>query len=105
AKWWLKVHAARYRSTTTKFMDEATKRQYQNFVEIFTEYEEHIERKIILEHISPDMMDDFASWLQNEQLYAESYVKRQIRRFKFFCERAEELSIPISLRYKSIVFI
>lgn len=105
AKWWLKVHAARYRSTTTKFMDEGTKRQYQNFVEIFTEYEEHIERKIILEHISPDMMDDFASWLQNEQLYAESYVKRQIRRFKFFCERAEELSIPISLRYKSIVFI
>jgi integrase len=103
SKWWLEQKSGKYKVSSNKYMDEATKKQYEQAIENLIEFEGRT--KVRLKDTDTLFFDQFSSFLTNDMDYAHATAKRKIGRIKFFCARAEQENVKVHKGYKSIVYI
>jgi integrase len=84
-------------------MDERTISHYQILRDIIVRFEK--KNKVRLRDITAELMDDFSTFLTQNENYAQKTAKRMVSRFKFFCARAEEENIEVNKNYKQRVFV
>lgn len=102
-RWWLNEKADKYKVNANKYMDDATKKQYEQVLESIIEFEG--KTKLKLKDLNSMFFDDISAFLTNKKAYAYATTKRKIGRIKFFCARAEQENFPVHKGYKSRVYI
>lgn len=103
ATWWLENKAPKHKVSASKYMDVRTISHYQILRDIIVRFEK--KNKIRLRDITAELMDDFSTFLTQNENYAQKTAKRMVSRFKFFCARAEEENIEVNKNYKQRVFV
>ena len=103
ARWWIDEKADKYKVNANKYMDEATKKQYEQVLENIIEFEG--KQKIKLKETDSVFFDHFSEHLTNTKGYAYATTKRKLGRVKFFCARAEQENIQVHKGYTSRVYI
>lgn len=102
-EWWLKDVAPKFKVGPNKYMDEKTIAHYQSLLDNVIKYEG--KNKIKFRDITSEVLDDFSLFLCDKEDYSPATAKRKLGRFKFFCQRAEELNFEVNKGYKSKVFV
>ena len=92
AQYWLDTKSANWKISAKELMGKALKKQYQDFLNLFIDFEKTLDSKLILKDMVIDDFYGFANYLEEEN-YNSSTIKRMISRMKFFCQRASENSI------------
>lgn len=103
ATWWLENKAPKHKVSASKYMDERTISHYQILRDIIVRFEK--KNKVRLRDITAELMDEFSTFLTQNENYAQKTAKRMVSRFKFFCARAEEENIETNKNYKQRVFV
>jgi integrase len=101
---WLDKDSDQWKTSARKTMVKSLKKQYQDFVNLFLEFEKTLESKLILKDMTIDDFYGFANYMEEEN-YNNSTIKRTLSRMKFFCQRANEQGIKISSAYNQRVFV
>lgn len=104
-KWWLQNKAATYKTAKGTYISSKSINQYGSFYEIVLKYETIRSKKLKLVNISEEVIQDFISFMQNEEKYAYNTIKRHFNRFTFFLRRAEGSNISVNQNYKEKFFI
>lgn len=102
ALWWIENKAPKFKVSSNKYMDSKTIGQYEQALNNIKRFEG--KNKIKFKSITEDLLDDFSTFLRDNEKYSESTTKRKIGRVKFFCERAKD-NIEVNKNYKSRVFV
>lgn len=105
ATWWMKDIAPTWKVKSGKYMGETTKKQYNVFIGIVIKFEkDSLKNKIKFKEIDASLLDKFATYLSSEK-YTPITSNRFVKRFKFFCRRAEAMNIEINKNFQERVFI
>jgi integrase len=101
---WLKTKSSTWKVSHSKLMSKTLKGQYQNTVDLLSQYEKFNNCKIVMKDLSIDNFYEFANYLQEEENYNISTVERIIGRLRFFCNRAKENGTKISNQYTKRIY-
>lgn len=101
---WLKTKADQWKISAKQTMPKYLKKQYEDFLELFLDYEKMLDGKLVLKDLSIDDFYEFANYLEGEG-YNPSTIKRTLSRMKFFCARASEEGIKVSSAFTQRVFV
>lgn len=103
ARWWLDEKADKYKVNANKYMDEATKKQYEQVLENIIEFQG--KQKTKLKETDSTFFDLVSEFLTTNKGYAYATTKRKLGRIKFFCARAEQENFQVHKGYASRVYI
>lgn len=103
ASFWIDNHAAEWKVSAKKFMDDPAKNQYKKFVETLNEYEAVISDKMQLRNTTKKDIEGFIDWLETEN-YQTSTIERNIGRLRFFFNRATEMNMEVSPAFKERIY-
>jgi integrase len=103
--WWLKNKAKTHKTSKKSYLAPRAIQQYESFFAIVKKYELNRKSKLKLVHLSSEKINDFITFMENEQEYGEQTVTRHLGRFNFFCARAEESNISVNNNYKERFFV
>lgn len=101
---WLKTKADQWKISAKQTMPKYLKKQYEDFLELFLDYEKMLDGKLVLKDLSIDDFYNFANHLEDEG-YNPSTIKRMLSRMKFFCARCSEEGIKVSSAFTQRVFV
>jgi len=101
---WLNTKADQWKISAKQTMPKYLKKQYEDFLELFLDYEKMLDGKLVLKDLSIDDFYNFANFLEDEG-YNPSTIKRTLSRMKFFCTRASEEGIKVSSAFTQRVFV
>lgn len=101
---WLKTKADQWKISAKQTMPKYLKNQYEDFLELFLDYEKMLDGKLVLKDMSIDDFYGFANYCEDEG-YNPSTIKRMLSRMKFFCSRASEEGIKVSSAFTQRVFV
>lgn len=101
---WLQTKADQWKISAKQTMPKYLKKQYEDFLDLFLEYEKMLDGKLILKDMSIDDFYGLANYLEDEG-YNPSTIKRTLSRMKFFCTRASEEGIKVSSAFTQRVFV
>lgn len=101
---WLKTKAGQWKISAKQTMPKYLKKQYEDFLELFLDYEKMLDGKLVLKDLSIDDFYNFANHCEDEG-YNPSTIKRMLSRMKFFCARASEEGIKVSSAFTQRVFV
>jgi len=101
---WLKTKADQWKISAKQTMPKYLKKQYEDFLELFLDYEKMLDGKLVLKDLSIDDFYGFVNHLEDEG-YNPSTIKRTLSRMKFFCSRASEEGIKVSSAFTQRVFV
>jgi len=99
---WLDEKAPTWKVKAGKYMDDKTIGHYKILNDHIKKFEG--KDKIRMKNLTSEVLDKFSEFLSAEG-YATLTTKRMIGRFRFFCNRAEEMNIEINKGYKERVFV
>lgn len=103
--WWLKNKAKTHKTAKKAYLAATAIKQYKSFLVIVKKYEKTKNIKLKFLGLTTDVINNFISYMEIDQGYAELTVSRHFKRFVFFCSRAEEMNISINKNYKERFFI
>lgn len=103
ATWWLKNHAAEWKVSAKKYMEEPAKNQYKKFVETLIEFEGVVGEKLQLRNVTKKNIFSFIDWLETEN-YQTSTIERNIGRLRFFLNRATEMNYEVNQSFKERIY-
>lgn len=101
---WLDTKSDQWKISAREVMGKSLKKQYQDFLNLFIDFEKTLESKLMLRDFTIDDFYGFANYLEEEN-YNPSTIKRMIARMKFFCSRASEEGIKVSSAFTQRVFV
>jgi len=101
---WLKTKADQWKISAKQTMPKYLKKQYEDFLELFLDYEKMLDGKLVLKDLCIDDFYNFANHCEDEG-YNPSTIKRMLSRMKFFCARASEEGIKVSSAFTQRVFV
>jgi len=101
---WLKTKADQWKISAKQTMPKYLKKQYEDFLELFLDYEKTLDAKLVLKDLSIDDFYGFCNFCE-ERNYSSGTIKRFLSRMKFFCARCNENNVKVSSAYNQRVFI
>ena len=101
---WLKTKADQWKISAKQTMPKYLKKQYEDFLDLFLDYEKMLDAKLVLKDMSIDDFYGLANFLEDEG-YNPSTIKRMLSRMKFFCARCSEQGIKVSSAFTQRVFV
>ena len=105
ARTWMKDTSPTWKVKSGQYMGATTKRQYDVFIGVVERFEKNsLKAKIKFKEIDSILLDRFAAFLAVEK-YTPITADRFIKRFKFFCRRAEAMNLEINKNFQEKVFI
>jgi integrase len=102
AKYWIEQIAPTRKVSASKYMSDSIIRDYERAYEKFQEFEG--KNKTSFKNVDGNLLDKYSMWLQAKD-YSPQTIKRNIKRIKFFCERADEDGINVNKNYQQQVFV
>ncbi len=104
ANWWLKNKAKTWKTEKNQYLSNTAIEQYQSFTKIFENFEKKKKVKVKFKTFDTDQINDFVTFLEKTEEYAENTVKRHIGRLRFFVNRASGLSIETHKSFEEKIF-
>jgi site-specific recombinase XerD len=101
---WLNTKADQWKISAKQTMPKYLKKQYEDFLDLFLDYEKMLDSKLVLKDLCIDDFYNFANYLEDEG-YNPSTIKRMLSRMKFFCARCSEEGIKVSSAFTQRVFV
>ncbi|MDO6737051.1 hypothetical protein [Wenyingzhuangia sp. 2_MG-2023] len=101
-QWWLDNKANRWLTSSDEYMSKGVKNQYSIFVDKLVNFEG--KTKIKLTGDLHSVINDFVKKMIDES-YSPATISRNVKRFKFFCNRASDEGLKIDSSYKGRVFV
>ena len=104
AKNWLDKKSDQWKISAKQTMPKYLKKQYEDFLELYLDFEKTLDSKLILKDMCIDDFYEFSNYCEEEN-YNPSTIKRMLSRMKFFCSRASEEGIKVSSAFTQRVFV
>lgn len=104
AKNWLETKASQWKISAKQTMPKYLKKQYEDFLELYLDFEKTLDAKLVLKDMCIDDFYEFVNYCEDEN-YNPSTIKRMLSRMKFFCSRASEEGIKVSSAFTQRVFV
>lgn len=95
ANYWLKTFADSWKTSPKETMSKLVKSQYQKFVDIFADFQAEKKVRYTLYGLTQDDVYEFVNWLEEDD-YNSATIERSVGRFKFFLNRATDMSLKVS---------
>lgn len=105
ANWWLNNKAKTWKTEKNAYLNTTAIKQYKSFVKIFEKFERKKNVKVRFKTLTSDQINDFVTFLEDDEVYAENTVLRHVSRLTFFCNRAEGLNIDVNKNFQEKIFI
>lgn len=102
AKWWLINHSGRWLTSSKSYMTEGSKKHYRSHIKMIEKFQG--KTKIKFNQNLHETLLNYIDWMV-ENSYSSETIKRHIRRFRFFCNRATEKEFRVNQSYNQKVFI
>lgn len=106
-QYWLNEHAHKWKVKPTKYLDEKGKYYYQQVADLFKEFQDkQIEnvRRYKIKDVDYYVIDLFLDFLQNDKMYGGGTVDLFKSKIRFFCNRADEVGLPVNKNFKQALF-
>ena len=95
SNYWLKNFADSWKTSPKETMSKLVKSQYQKFVDIFSDFQDQKKVRYTLYGLTQDDVYEFVNWLEEDD-YNSATIERSVGRFKFFLNRAADMSLKVS---------
>lgn len=105
ALWWMKEKAPTWKTSKNKCFDKKSIAKYTHFITKVQAYEKHKNLRLKFKAINGDTVNDFITFLEVVEKYADTTVARDKNRFKFFCNRADGMQLDVNKGFKDRVFV
>lgn len=102
-EWWLENKAKHWKTGKNKYLAKRAIQQYRSFLQLWRRFSNG--KNLAIKKVNSNKINEFISWLEDSEGYAENTIKRHIGRLRFFLNRAKEEGIKTATDYQSSVFV
>lgn len=95
SNYWLTIFADSWKTSPKETMSKLVKSQYQKFVDIFSDFQDHKKIRYTLHALTQDDVYEFVNFLEEDD-YNSATIERYVGRLKFFLNRAADMSLKVS---------